>query len=938
MYTLIQVILYGLAVFWLVQGIRRRNKQAITAGLVLGGVTFIVFQLMIFWTELLWFESLGFDTRFWTEVGAKGAFLVAGALFALVVVWLNTARMQGDQKATRLWSRLLATLVGALWGLSNWDTVLIYLNRVDQNIFDPLLGKDVGFYLFSLPFYDALYGLLLMLALISVISVVAGTFFSLRQGQVVFTPVEPGDRKSFRPLWISIAFLILVLAAGKYLSRFHLLYSDWGAVSGAGWTDTHIRLPAYTVVVVIMVALAIGVLIRPLRSALEGWLSKRVRNSNSALILIGGVAGFVIGLWLLALTLIPGLFQWLRVEPNEITMEKEYIRNNIQFTRQAFKLDRVEEKEFPASEEFTRETVEKNQYLVNNIRLWDWRALDAVYKQFQEIRLYYEFKDVDIDRYTFDDAYRQVMVSAREMEQNNLPPQSQTFVNKRFKYTHGYGITLTTVSDFTPQGLPNLLVKDIPPKVKYPALHVDRPEIYYGELTGSHVIVNSTEKEFDYPSGEKNVYTRYDGSGGVRISNFWRKFIFGYRFDGTRLLLSGYPTPESRIQFRRSVKERVDAVAPFLHYDDDPYITLIDGKLYWILDAYVTSSYYPYSEPFNATETIEYRQGKQTRELQTRMNSRFDGANYIRNSVKVVVDAYNGDVDLYVYDKQDPVIQVWQKIFPDLFKSREAMDDAIKNHVRYPADLLMVQGLVYAKYHMTDPTVFYNQEDLWIRATEKYYDRVLPVEPYYVMWEMPESDDPEFILMLPFTPKNRQVLIGWIAGMSDPENYGRFLAYKFPKERRMLGTQQVETKIDQDSYLSGQLSLWDQRGSSVIRGNVLVIPVEETLFYVEPIYLQAETAAYPELRLVVVMHNDQISYAETFDEALEGLFKAKAGEQPSRPGRMADEQVSAKQLVQQANDAFESYLENLAQKNFQQSARSLEQLQQTLERLSKPSE
>jgi hypothetical protein len=934
---LIQLILYGLAVLWLVQGIRGQKKQAIAGGLVLGGVTFVAFQFMMFWTEMLWFESLGFNARFWTEVGAKAGFLIAGALFALAVVWLSTARMPGDHNTTRLWSRLLATVVGALWGLSNWDTLLIYLNRVDQNIFDPLLGKDVGFYLFSLPFYDALYGLLLMMALISVVSVLAGTFFSLRQGQVVFTPVKSNDQKSFQPLWISTAFLILVLAAGKYLSRFHLLYSDWGAVSGAGWTDTHIRLPAYTVVVVIMMALAIVVLIRPLRSALERWLSKWARNSNSALVLIGGIAGFVIGLWLLVLTLVPGLFQWLRVEPNEITMEKEYIRNNIQFTRQAFKLDGVEEKEFPASEEFTRETVEKNQYLVNNIRLWDWRALDAVYKQFQEIRLYYEFKDVDIDRYTFDGAYRQVMVSAREMEQNNLPPQSQTFVNKRFKYTHGYGITLTTVSDFTPQGLPNLLVKDIPPQVKYPALQVDRPEIYYGELTGSHVIVNSAEKEFDYPSGEQNVYTRYNGSGGVRMSNFWRKFIFGYRFDGTRLLLSGYPTSESRIQFRRTIKERVDAVAPFLHYDDDPYITLIDGKLYWILDAYVTSSYYPYSEPFNATETIEYRQGEQTRELQTRMNSRFDGANYIRNSVKVVVDAYNGDVDLYIYDNKDPVIQVWQKIFPDLFKSRKEMDDAIKNHVRYPADLLLVQGLVYAKYHMTDPTVFYNQEDLWIRATEKYYDRVLPVEPYYVMWEMPESDNPEFILMLPFTPKNRQVLIGWIAGMSDPENYGRFLAYKFPKERRMLGTQQVETKIDQDSYLSGQLSLWDQRGSSVIRGNVLVIPVEETLFYVEPIYLQAETAAYPELRLVVVMHNDQISYAETFDEALEGLFKAKAGEQPTPTGRL-DQEISVDRLVQQANEAFESYLENLAQKNFQQSARSLEQLQQILKRLSNPSE
>jgi uncharacterized membrane protein (UPF0182 family) len=632
----------------------------------------------------------------------------------------------------------------------------------------------------------------------------------------------------------------------------------------------------------------------------------------------GGPAVLVAVVYALGLGVAPALSQWLYVSPNEITVERPYIEHNIAFTREAFGLQDIESQQYPVAEELSRETISNNQNVLSEVRLWDPRALLATYQQFQEIRLYYEFNDVDIDRYTIDGRYKQVMVSPREMEPANLPTQSQTFVNRHFKYTHGYGLTLAPVSDFTPQGLPNLLVKDLPPQAEYPELAVERPEIYYGERTDDYVVANSEEAEFDFPRGDKNVYVHYAGSGGVPLRNFWRKLVYGWRFGGTRFLVSGYPRPESRIMFRRRIQQRVRALAPFLHFDADPYVVLHEGRIYWFLDAYTTSDRYPYSEQLDGRDAAE----------------RLTGANYIRNSVKAVIDAYNGSVSLYVFEPSDPIVQVWQRIFPDLFQPREEMPAGLARHVRYPEGLLTAQGLVYCKYHMTDPAVFYNQEDLWVRATEKYYATVQPVEPYYVMWEPPGSKEVEFVLMQPFTPKNRQVLIGWMAGMCDGENYGRLLSYRFPKEKRVLGTQQVETKIDQDRYLSGQLTLWDQRGSKVIRGNLLVIPLNGTLLYVEPIYLQAEAAAYPELRLVAVMHNDQLSYAETFDEALEGLLEegpAPPGPTPT-PGVPSGDRTVA-ELVDRANESFERYLEWMGEQRFEDAARELKNLQAVLSQL-----
>jgi len=857
-----------------------------------------------------------------------------GGLAGALVLWALLLPLPGKASVSKGWGVLAGAVLGLLWGLSNRDVILLFINRASAGVVEPILKHDAGFYLFTLPFLDSIHDLVILLALAGLALSVLYSSLTRNQGEwqmepLVFTEDAPGARLSFH---MSAALLLAALAFGKYLDRYHLLYSELGVVNGPGWTDVNVRLPLLAAAAGVALAGALVLLVPAVRDRLQRVTGKigfmPWGGAAGALI---SVCAVVVASWFLLLTVVPGAFQWLMVEPNEITMESPYIKNNIELTRYGFGLDDVEEREFPATGQFTREMVENNQSTFDNIRLWDWRALDQVYKQFQEIRLYYEFRDVDIDRYTLNGDYRQVMVSAREMMQDNLPQDSQTFVNRRFKYTHGYGITMSSVSKFSEQGLPDLLIKDIPPKSRHESIEVERPQIYYGELTDSHVIVNSSEPEFDYPSGEENVYISYPGKGGVQISGFFRKFLFGWKFDGTSLLLSGYPTSESRIMFHRDIRDRIRTLAPFLKLDNDPYVVLADGRLHWIVDAYTTSTDFPYSQRFK-TGQMAMQRGDFDPVFSNRQLSYLEGANYIRNSVKVVVDAFDGSVDFYVFESGDPLVKAWSAALPGLFKPREQMPDALERHIRYPSDMLLTQGLVYSKYHMTDPGVFYNQEDLWIRATEKYYGQVQPVEPYYVMWEPPGSDEPEFVLILPFTPKNRQVLIGWIAGMCDPGNYGRFLAYKFPKEKRILGPQQVETKIDQDSYLAGQLTLWDQRGSQVIRGNVLAIPVEETIFYVEPIYLQADTAAYPELRLVAMMHGDRLSYAETFEKALKGLIEdtKKPEFKPAIP-----DAASLQELVEQAGNAFDKYLGSLGQKSFDDASKALDELQGALDELNR---
>jgi uncharacterized membrane protein (UPF0182 family) len=928
MYTAVMLALIGLGSWLAVSGGLRRRPIRTAAGVLLAAGTVFLFWFMGFWGEMLWFQALGYDARFWEVLVVRVLAGAAGGLLAVGFVFLMTLGFSSAKRLGRYFVLALAAFVGINWGASHWETILRFIHAAPTRLHEPIFDLPVGFYLFRLPLLDMLATLLLTLALLSLAATAADAFLSFQvSGDISVTPRENTERVA--AVYRAGGVLLLALALETYLERFHLMYSELGAVTGPGWTDVNVRLPALTAVVGTMLLVGIVLLAAPARRRLIDFVRQRIDRVPLLHVFVFGAAALVVfGIQTLALSVVPALFQQLRVEPNEITFEKPYIAHNIRLTRHGFGLHAVEEREYPAVGTFSEAVVARNRTIFSNIRLWDWRALDAVYKQFQEIRLYYEFDDVDVDRYIIDGDYRQVMVSAREMELANLPEQSQTFVNRRFKYTHGYGITMTNVSEFTPQGLPDLLIRDIPPKSRHASIAVERPQIYYGELTRSPAVVNTEEMEFDYPSGEENVYIRYPGQGGVRLESLWRKFIYGWMFDGLQLFLSGYPTQESRIMFHRQIAERVKTLAPFLAFDDDPYVVLAEGKLHWIIDAYTTSSFYPYSEPF--VPQGEMAAGSADPRTPGRL-AHFQGRNYVRNAVKVVVDAFDGSVDFYIFDPEDPLIRTWQAIFPAMFKPAAAMPAALRAHVRYPADMLLLQGLVNAKYHMTDPMVFYNQEDLWVRATEKYYSQVQPVEPYYIMWELPESDTPEFVLMLPFTPKNRQVSIGWIAGMCDGDNYGRLLAYQFPKEKRILGPQQVETKIDQDRFLSGQLTLWDQRGSRVIRGNVLAIPVEKTLLYVEPIYLQAETAAYPELRLVALMHNDQLSYAESFDEALAGLLGQ------TRPAPMASGSaltLSTVDLVRQADEAFTAYLEALGGRRFAQAADALERLEATLQDLS----
>jgi uncharacterized protein len=964
MFLILYLLLLAGAGAVFISGLRRRQAYKTVLGVFLLLLVLGFFKFLDFWSEKLWFDALGYSERFWILELAQWGFALAGFVTGALLVWLMLLGLSG----ARRWIRYLAMGLGAFfalqWGLANWPVWLLFLNQAPTQVVEPVFNLPTSFYLFTLPFLRILLNLLLMLTGISLVAALLSIFinpdfwrrlsdpqrwqqFAWNQ-EAVAGYLHP---RLYDPLYTSAGLLLLLMGVGKYLDRYELLLSGRGVVFGPGWTDVHVRLPMLWLVLGVCVLLGLLLLVPPLRDRFRYWLGGRFRFIGTRPgSFIGAMFGLLALVWFIALGLVPGFFQNYKVKPNEITLERPYIMHNIHFTRQAFKLDSIQEKEYPALDVFNAETVARNQGIFSNIRLWDYRALDAVYKQFQEFRLYYEFEDIDVDRYRYGGEYQQVMISAREMDVNNLPQQSQTFINRKFKYTHGFGVVMNNVSEFTPSGLPELLIQNIPPVSRYPELEVSEPRIYYGEYSDEWVVVNSLEEEFDYPSGEENRYYQYSGRGGVQLSNYWRQFLYAYKFNESKLLFSGYPRPESRLMFHRSIQQRVQRLAPFLQFDDDPYIVLAEGRLYWMIDAYTTSANYPYSQPYSSIEDIIVQQEGTGTRAQQQIGPNMRGINYMRNSVKVVVDAYHGSVDFYVFDEGDPLIQTWGRIVPGLLKPWQEMPRPLLEHIRYPADLLLVQGIVYAKYHMLDPTVFYNQEDLWVRATEKYFDRVQPVEPYFIMWELPGEDSLSFVLMMPFTPKNRQVLIGWLAGMCDPEHYGQLIAYNFPKDKRILGPQQVETKIDQDANLSSQLSLWDQRGSRVIRGNVLAIPVNGTLFYVEPIYLQAETAAYPELRLVVLMHNDNMAYAPTFNEALKRLLQA-TGESASlalgRERRMPAEgdttasgQAAAPPMppalnerIRAANEAFEDYLRYTGERNYEQASRALQRLEENLRAL-----
>lgn len=810
--------------------------------------------LVTTYTEWLWFGNLGYRSVWWTRFAAG---LVSFAVFFLVAAgvlltnWLLARRMAIDSaplgpavvrsRASR-WLIILAALffsyVLATAAGSRADQFLRYVNQQPFGRFDPIFNRELSFYIFSLPVYRFIHGWLLPLLALTLIGVVViyvlNSLPSFQGGRIQVQALPLALRQHVAVLG---TLILLVWAAGYWLGIYGLLYSTRSVIYGAGYTDVNAGLLALRVQLILTLVLAGAVFYNVFRP-----------NLRPALV--------VGGLWLASALLLGGLYPTLQqryiVEPNELALEEPYIEHNIAFTRDGFGLANVDPRPFGSVDDLSALDLAQNNVALGNIRLWDYRPLLLTYAQLQELRPYYEFHDVDIDRYEIDGQMQQVMLSARELEGLADP----TWVNERLEFTHGFGAVMNPVDEVTSEGRPDLYIQDLPPQSRYEELEVTRPEIYYGELTDDVVYVSSGLEEFNFPQGAENVYRSYTGEGGVLLSNFLRRLAFAYRFGDANLLFSQYITPETRVQFHREITERIRQIAPFLLLDHDPYLVISDGRLFWMVDAYTASRNFPYSQPTTlATDTIPA------------------GINYIRNSVKVVVDAYQGTVDFYIADPDDPIIQSYAAIYPELFKSLAEMPEDLQRHIRFPEGMFLVQTHQYLTYHVQDVQVFYNREDLWQFPEEISDQEQHVMEPYYVTFPLPGETEAEYLIIQPYTPAGRTNMIAWLAARNDPPHYGEIVAYELPKQELVFGPIQIEGLIDQDPVISQQFSLWDQLGSRVIRGNLIVVPINNSFLYVEPIYLLSQTSALPELQRIIVASGNRIAMEETLDEALSTLLQ-----------------------------------------------------------------
>ena len=889
-------------------------------GLILLGA-FLLFSLVgeaiYLYTDYLWFGEIGYAGVFTKTLWIKVLLgVISGVLFfALFYVNIKLAarlregvvplkstnpEVPGPEELDPLIRRLLLPVALVLGFLAapqaamHWESALLYFNGSPFGIQDPLLGKDIGFYLFRLPAFDAIYRwFLVSLGLM----LVATAFVYLLYGGIQYGEDGLSVHAAAKVhLSVLLALLLLVQSGGYLLDAYKLLYSHNGVVFGAGYTDIHARLPALRVLAVLAVVAA----------AICLW---QMRRPGLRLLFIG--VGGLAAVHAIGMFAYPSFLQQFHVVPNELVAETPYIERNIRSTRHAYGLDRVEAQEFPVSEMLTAADLQENDATVKNIRLWNYLPLLSTYAQLQQIRTYYEFVDVDTARYKIGDSYRQVMLSARELSHEQLP--SRIWINEHLVYTHGYGVVFSPVNQISKEGLPEFFVKDIPP-VSDGFVKVTRPEIYFGEVANDYVFVKTQAQELDYPAGDQNIYTTYEGEGGVALRSFWRKLLYSARFATLRISLSNDITPESRILYYRKIQDRVRKLAPFLDFDEDPYLVVTpEGRIFWIIDGYTTSDRYPYSEP---TEGV---------------------GNYIRNSVKTVVDAYNGTVDFYIADAGDPVVMAYANGFPGLFKPMEAMPEALRTHVRYPQDLFKVQARMYATYHMRDPQVFYNKEDLLSIPMRKVGEEEQEMEPYYTIMRLPGEDSEEFVLLLPFTPNNRDNMRAWLAARSDGTHYGKLLALNFPKARLVYGPKQVDARIDQDAFISQQLSLWGQRGSQVIRGSLLAIPIQDSLLYVQSLYLAAEQGSLPELKRVVAVFGNRIAMRENLEDALRELFGDTV------EGTAAAPAVQAAALKEDAGDpavrALEHYrrsVEMLRAGDWAGFGDALRRLEQSLQALQAP--
>ncbi|HXV79947.1 MAG TPA: UPF0182 family protein, partial [Candidatus Binatia bacterium] len=794
---------------------------------------------------------------------------------------------------------LFVGLIAAPQAAANWELLPLFLNSTSFDLSDPLFGLDISFYVFRLPMYQAIYHWL-MFALTLTAVATAAVYLLYRGIQYGPQGLFLSDRARTH-LLILIALLLLVKAAGYLLESYELVYSSRGAAFGASYTDVYANLPALRILAML--------------SAVAAALCFTQIYRPGFRYIVLGVGALVVA-HLVGLNLYPSLLQRLRVVPNEVEAERPFIERNIKFTRLAYGLDKVESKDFPAEEQLNLEDLKRNDPTIKNIRLWEHRPLLATYGQLQEIRTYYKFVDVDNDRYQLNGTYRQVMLSARELSHQHLP--SRIWINEHLTYTHGYGVVFGPVNQVTPEGLPEFFIQDIPPVSTLDSLKITRPEIYYGELANEYVFTKTTASELDYPAGDQNIYTTYEGRGGVTIDSFWRKVLFSAHHATLRILLSEDITRQSRILYHRQIQERVKKIAPFITFDRDAYLVIAEGgRLFWMIDGYTTSERFPYSEPM--------RRG---------------GKNYIRNSVKVVVDAYNGSVDFYISDPKDPIILAYAKIFPVLFKPLEAMPADLQAHIRYPQDLFTIQAHMYATYHMQDPQVFYNKEDLLSIPRRTIDGTEREMEPYYTIMRLPEEAKEEFVLLLPFTPNKRDNMRAWLAARSDPPHYGKLIALDFPKAKLVYGPKQIDARIDQDAFISQQLSLWSQRGSQVIRGSLLAIPIEKSLLYVQPLYLAAEKGSLPELKRVIVAFGNQIAMEETLEQSLQRIFGGKPTPEPQlqpvpQPAAAAQAPTTEKELARQALGHFSRAQESLRQGDWAAYGEELKKVESLLREMQK---
>ena len=939
------------------------NKSTILLG-ILGILLIILLGAVIsIYPNWLWFRNLNFAPVFWTMI--VGKFGLATVIWIVMIVILSvnlyvaqrfhpareqkTAFISGMPVSGKtlniliLAAILIVSFVIASRGSAQWNMVLSYLNQQPFGSNDPLFNKDIGFYVFSLPFYTFLREQLLVLILFAGLVTfiwyikegglqMVGDFL-LEEDKPISIPKFNITEKVSKHLLILGAIIVLLIGWGFHLKVYGLLYSTQGPAFGASYTDINIKIPAYRILMIMSFLWGLYLIYSSIRPRIKP-------------LLISG------GIWLGAILILanglPILVQKFVVKPNELAKESPYIAYNIDLTRQAYNLNKIKEVDFEISESLSPEEIKNHDVTIQNIRVWDERPLLQTYRQIQSIRLYYDFNNVDVDRYMIDNRYRQVMLAARELVVNQLPPQAKTWVNRHLIYTHGYGLAMSPVNEVTTEGLPQLMIKDLPPSVDI-NLKIDRPEIYYGEKTDEYVLIKTSAQEFDFPKGDKNVYSNYQGKGGVAISSFMRRLLFAIEFQDPQILFTTYLGPESRIMFNRRIDRRVNAIAPFLAYDTDPYMVVSNGRLYWIQDAYTISNMYPYSK---------------------RSKSRFRNRklNYIRNSVKVIIDAFDGDVTYYMIDEQDPILKTYSKVFPDLLKNFEEMPADLKKHIRYPKDLFNIQVDTYSTYHMQDVQVFYNQEDLWEQPDEMYGDNRQKMEPYYIIIKLPEEEKEEFLLMLPYTPSKKDNMIGWLAARSDLPHYGTLLVYKLSKDKLAYGPMQIEARIDQQTEISRELSLWDQRGSRVIRGNLLAIPVSNSFIYVEPIYLEAKqeeaettragspqsnvksqkqqntrssrrniarTAALPELKRVIVALGNRVSMEKKLDQALLSVLDVKEIPAKVQPVHITATQEEPSKLGVLALEYYLKAKEYLQQGDWAGYGKQLEKLEEILKQLSK---